>query len=137
MVKSGSGKTKLKKLHIELPKAIIESIEEKKGKEIVTLDLTTIQNAVADYFIICHGDSRTQVETIAGFIEENVARLTGQVPDHVEGYDNAEWILIDYFNVVIHVFQEDIRRHYKLENLWGDAEVVHLTKKTKAVRKHA
>lgn len=139
MVKTAPGKSKLKRIHKnELPKSIIESIDEKKGKDIITLDLTKIQNAVADYFIICHGDSRTQVETIAGFIEENVERLTGQKPDHKEGMENAEWILIDYLNVIVHIFVEETRRRYGLENLWGDAEVLSLAKKTRAARrKHA
>ncbi len=104
--------------------AIIKGIQEKKGNEIVCLNLQGIENAVCDYFIICHGDSSTQVEAIARSIEEFVNKRTGQHPWHSEGKENAEWVLIDYVDVVVHIFQREMREFYNLEALWADAEVL-------------
>lgn len=106
-----------------LAESVIKGIQEKKGKEIVCLDLRNIENAVCDYFIICHGDSSTQVAAIADSVDHEVGKDTGQDPWHSEGYENAEWILLDYVDVVVHVFQKQIRDFYKLEKLWGDAEL--------------
>ncbi len=100
---------------------IIEGIEEKKGLEIVCLDLSKFNIAICDYFIICHGTSRTHVGAIAESVEEFVKKHTGCFPSRREGVTNAEWILLDYLDVVVHVFQEEVRDHYKLEDLWADA----------------
>lgn len=106
-----------------LAETVIKGIQEKKGKNIVCLNLKNIENAVCDYFIICHGDSNTQVEAIANSIDDEVKKDLGEDPWHSEGYENAEWILVDYVDVVVHVFQKDVRDFYKLEQLWGDADI--------------
>jgi ribosome-associated protein len=106
-----------------LAESVIKGIQEKKGKEIVCLDLRKIDNAICDYFIICHGDSNTQVDAIADSIDDEVKKELGEDPWHSEGFENAEWILLDYVDVVVHVFQKHIRDFYKLEKLWGDAEI--------------
>ncbi len=107
----------------KLAKYIIEGIQEKKAHRIVSMKLAEIPNAVTEYFIICEGTSRTQVEAIADSAREVVKKNTGENPWHIEGYENAEWILIDYVNVVLHVFQGDVREFYKLEDLWADAVI--------------
>jgi len=106
---------------------VIKGIQEKKGNEIVCLNLKKIHNAVCDYFIICHAESTTQVEAIANSVDFEVKKATGENPWHKEGFANAEWILIDYVNVVVHVFQKEMRDFYNLEKLWADAEIVPVT----------
>lgn len=101
--------------------AIVEGIQEVKGKDIVVLDLRGVPNTVCDHFVICHGDSSTQVESIARSVQEMTRKNVGEKPWHTEGERNAEWILMDYVNVVVHVFHRDKRAHYALEDLWGDA----------------
>lgn len=107
----------------KLVESIIEGIREKKGSKIITMNLGKIKNAICDQFVICHANSRTQVEAIAHGLQEHVRKDLGVRPWHSEGYENAEWILIDYADVVVHVFQPQIREHYKLEELWADAEL--------------
>ncbi|SDE87344.1 ribosome-associated protein [Pricia antarctica] len=107
----------------ELIALILEGIEEVKGQKINLLDLRDIENTVCDYFIICNGTSNTQVNAIVGSIRKTVSKATGDKPWHVEGEGNAEWILMDYVNVVVHVFQKQIREYYDIEGLWGDAKV--------------
>ena len=109
---------------LELVEYAIKGILEKKGKNIACLNLKDIATRVCDYFIICEGDSTTQVSAIASSIEEEVKKGTGEKPYHSEGQQNSEWILIDYINVVVHVFQPQIRSFYNLESLWADAEEV-------------
>ena len=101
---------------------IIAGIEEVKGKEIVILDLRDIENTVCDYFIICEGTSNTQVNAVVNSIQKHVSKTIKDKPWHVEGTDNAEWVLMDYVNVVVHVFQKHIRDYYDIESLWGDAK---------------
>lgn len=101
----------------------IQGIEEKKGNEIVTINFKKIPNSPCDYFLICEGGSRTQVQAIAGSVEETVKKNLGLRPWHVEGVQNAEWILIDYVDVAVHIFQPEARQHYNLENMWADAEI--------------
>lgn len=103
----------------------IFGIQEKKGNEIVRLDLRNIHSSVADFFVICHAESTTQVRAITRSIEEEVYKVTGEWPARVEGLEFAEWILLDYVDVVIHVFKTDKREYYGIEDLWGDAETVH------------
>ncbi|HLW31970.1 MAG TPA: ribosome silencing factor [Aequorivita sp.] len=103
---------------------IIRGIEDVKGHDIEILDLRDIENTVCDYFIICNGTSNTQVNAIVGSIEKSVSKTLKEKPWHVEGSDNAEWILLDYVHVVVHVFQKHIREFYDLEGLWGDAKSV-------------
>lgn len=102
---------------------IIQGIQEKKGMQIVKLDLSAIENSVCKYFIICHGTSKPHVQAIAESVEDFVRESIGDKPTNKEGLENAEWILIDYFDVVVHVFQETARKFYKLEDLWADAEI--------------
>ncbi|WP_407429605.1 ribosome silencing factor [Arcticibacter sp.] len=103
----------------------IYGIQEKKGNEIVRLDLRNIHSSVADYFVICHAESTTQIRAITRSIEEEVHKATGEWPARVEGLEFAEWILLDYVDVVIHVFKTDKREYYGIEDLWGDAETMH------------
>ena len=106
-----------------LVEIIINGIQEKKGKDIVSINLKSIDNAVCDYFVICHGDSTRQVDAIANSIEEEVKKINSENVWHKEGYENAEWILLDYIDVIVHVFQEQTREFYNLEGLWADAEI--------------
>lgn len=117
------GKKKKKDDARLLADSVIKGIAEKKGKNIICLDLKLVKNAVCDYFIICHGDSTTQVDAIAKSVEYEVKKYIGENPYHSEGFENAEWILIDYVNVVVHVFQKQIREFYNLEALWADAQI--------------
>ncbi len=103
---------------------IIYGIQEKKGSDIVRLDLRSIKTSVSDYFIICHADSATQVRAIANSVEFEMTKELGEEPWRKEGFENGEWVLLDYINVVVHVFQKDTRYHYGVEELWGDAEIV-------------
>jgi ribosome-associated protein len=96
---------------------------ERKAQDIVVLDLRKVKNAVADYFVICSGTSDTQLDAIADSVEEEVKKQSGEVVWHKEGKANREWILIDYVDVVAHVFKKDRRKYYDLEELWGDAQV--------------
>ncbi|MFN8713572.1 MAG: ribosome silencing factor [Bacteroidota bacterium] len=106
---------------LQLADAVVNSILEKKGEKIVCLDLRNIENAVCSFFIICEGNSDTQVEAIADSVEFNVKKQTGQRPYRSEGWENALWILIDYIDVVVHVFERETRAFYNLERLWADA----------------
>ena len=101
----------------------IFGIQEKKGNDIVRLDLRNIFSSVSDYFVICHADSSTQVKAIANSVEEEIFKATQQEPWRKEGLQNAEWILLDYIDVVIHIFRTDKREFYGVEDLWGDAEI--------------
>jgi ribosome-associated protein len=100
---------------------IINGIQEKKGKEIVCLNLAKINSTVCDYFVICHGTSNTHVSSIADAVEETVQKHTGVKPRRREGFANAEWLLLDYLDIVVHIFQEDVRNYYRIEDLWADA----------------
>ncbi len=108
----------------ELITQIIRGIEEIKGKDIEILDLRDIENTVCDYFIICSGTSNTQVNAIVNSVQKSVSKILKEKPWHVEGSDNAEWVLMDYVDVVVHVFQKHIREFYDIEGLWGDAKTV-------------
>ena len=101
----------------------IHGIQEKKGNDIVRLDLRNIHSSVSDYFVICHADSATQVKAIANSIEDKIYKAIQQDPWRKEGLEYGEWILLDYVNVVIHIFRTDKREFYGVEELWGDAEV--------------
>ena len=105
----------------QLITAIVEGIEDVKGQNINILDLREIDNTVCDYFIVCEGTSNTQVNAIVNSIQKKVSKEIKDKPWHIEGSDNAEWVLMDYVNVVVHVFQKHIREYYDIESLWGDA----------------
>jgi len=107
----------------ELITLIIAGIEEVKGIDINLLDLREIENTVCDYFVICTGTSNTHVNAIVSSIQKTVSKSIQDKPWHVEGADNAEWTLMDYVNVVVHVFQKHVREFYDIEGLWGDAKV--------------
>lgn len=116
------GKKKNKNTSAEdLKDLVVELIEDKKGKDIVSLDLRKIPEAITDYFVICHGDSTTQTRAIIDHLEEEVRKKMNVRPLHVEGRSNGEWCLIDFGDVVVHVFQREKREFYQLEDLWSDA----------------
>ncbi len=104
-------------------KAIIHAIQERKGENIVSLDLRRIPEAVADFFIICEATSNTQVKAIADFVEFHIKKQIGELPYRHEGIQTAHWVLIDYVNVVVHIMQPETRKFYKLEEMWSDGEV--------------
>lgn len=105
-----------------LCKTIIEGMQENKAKDIVVLDLRKIHSAVTDFFIICSGDSSTQVDGISNSVVRSTRKELKEKPWHQEGKQNAEWVLLDYVNVVAHIFYKDARSFYDLEDLWADAE---------------
>lgn len=106
---------------------IVHGIGNVKGEDIQVLDLREIDNTPCDYFVICSGNSNTQVSAIVGSVQKNVSKLLKEKPFHTEGSDVAEWVLIDYVNVVVHVFQKQIREYYNIEELWGDAKTTQIT----------
>lgn len=110
----------------KLADAVVEGILEVKGRNVSILNLKHIHNRICDYFIICQADSNTQVNAIADSVEEQVKKLTGERPYRKEGFENSEWILVDYVTVVVHIFQSHIRNFYNLESLWADAEITEL-----------
>ena len=110
----------------DLISVIIKGIDDVKGDEIQLLDLRGIENTVCDYFIICSGNSNTQVSAIVGSVQKNVSKSLKEKPFHTEGSDVAEWVLIDYIDVVVHVFQKQIREYYNIEELWGDAKTTQI-----------
>lgn len=106
----------------QLSKIIIEGMEEKKASDIVLMDLREVKGAVSDFFVICSGNSDTQIQAISESIEEEVEKKAGERPWRKEGLTNREWVLLDYVSVVAHVFRKDKRDFYALEELWGDAK---------------
>lgn len=100
---------------------IVLAIEDKKGKDIVSLDLSGFDGAVCTHFVVCHADSTTQVAGIAAGVEQRVLEQLGEKPWRIEGQQNALWIALDYADVMVHIFQRDLRAYYKLEELWADA----------------
>ncbi|MCB2208488.1 MAG: ribosome silencing factor [Bacteroidetes bacterium] len=106
---------------VNILQAVVKAMQDKKAKKIISLDLTKINNSVTNYFVICHAPSKTQVDAIYDNVVKEVREQCETKPFNKEGVENAEWILIDYFDVVVHIFQEDIRSFYHLEDLWGDS----------------
>ena len=115
-----SGSTKLTR-NSKIFKSIIKAIQEKKGENIVALDLRKIPEAVADFFVICEATSTIQIKAIADFVEETVKKDCGENPYKHEGYNALQWVLIDYVNIVVHIMQPETRKFYKLEEMWSDA----------------
>ncbi len=111
----------------ELNPLIIDAIQDIKGKNIVSLDLRNLAEAPADFFIICEGDSTTQVSALAGNVIKRVKDELGVIPGNREGMINAKWVLVDYFNTVVHIFYPETRQFYDLEDLWNDAEIIEYT----------
>ncbi|MCU0473098.1 MAG: ribosome silencing factor [Bacteroidales bacterium] len=114
-----------------LVKSVIKGIFEKKGLNVLKIDLRKLENRIADFFIICHGSSVTQVDSICDSVEDTVRKVAGEKPLHVEGLDNCYWVLLDYGNVVVHIFQEEYRSFYSLESLWADGEIEAMEDKIK------
>lgn len=110
----------------KLSELIVQGMLEKKADDVVVMDLRKVENAVADYFVICSGNSDTQIDAISESIEEEVKKHSSQSPWHREGREQREWILIDYVDAVAHVFKKDKRTFYGLEELWGDAKIQRL-----------
>ncbi|MCI2230096.1 ribosome silencing factor [Polaribacter sp. MSW13] len=110
----------------ELIAVIIKGIDDVKGEDIQLLDLREIENTVCDYFIICSGNSNTQVNAISGSVQKIVSKELKDKPWHVEGQGNSEWVLMDYVNVVVHIFQKQVREFYDIESLWGDAKITEI-----------
>ncbi len=108
----------------KLSEIVVHGMQEKKASDIVVMDLRNVANSAADFFVICSGNSDTQVEAISDSIEKQVLTEISESPWHVEGRTNLEWVLLDYIDVVAHVFKRDSREFYSLENLWGDATSV-------------
>ena len=109
----------------QLSQIVVKGMQEMKAEDIVEMDLRNVNNAVADYFVICSGNSDTHVDAIAESVDKEVSKSDGQSPWHREGYNNKIWILLDYVDVVVHVFNRDRREFYSLETLWGDAKITH------------
>lgn len=112
---------------------IIEGIEDLKGENINVLDIRGIENTVCDYYVICDGTSNIQVSAIVRAIEKKVSKQHKQKPWHIEGLTNATWVLIDYIDVVVHVFQKQTRTYYDIESLWGDAKTSYIQENSQSV----
>lgn len=111
----------------KLLKTAVQAILEKKGENVLSLDLRKIPEAVADFFLICEASSAAQVKAIADHIQEEVKKACGEIPHRHEGYQHAKWILVDYVNLVIHIMQPETRKFYQLEEMWSDSPAVHHT----------
>ena len=120
-------KTKLKET--KLIDEILFSIEDVKGVDVNIMDLTKISNTVCGFFIVCKGTSNIHVAAISNSIRRHVSKKLKEKPFSIEGVENQEWVLIDYVDVVVHVFQREIREYYDLENLWGDAKITNVESK--------
>lgn len=106
-----------------LLKNIVKGIFEKKGNNVLKIDLRKLETRITDYFVICHGSSITQVSAICDSVDDTVRLGTGEKPLHVEGLENCFWVLLDYGNVIVHIFLEEHRNFYNLESLWADANI--------------
>ena len=111
----------------QLVDAVVHGMEEIKAQDIVVMDLRKVPNALSDFFVVCHGNSNTQVKAIADSVEKETWLLLQDEPAHTEGERNATWVLLDYVNVIVHVFSKDARGFYALEDLWADAEITRIT----------
>lgn len=107
----------------DLLDVIMEGMQELKAKNIVVMDLREVQNSVADYFVIATGTSSTQVEGICNSVDKCTEEVLMESPRRIEGKRNAKWILMDYFNIIVHIFDEETRSFYAIEQLWGDAKI--------------
>ncbi|PVD51110.1 ribosome silencing factor [Terrimonas sp.] len=108
----------------KLFKTIINAIRNKKGENIISLDLRKVDEAVADFFIVCEASSNVQIKAIADAIQDEVKEKCVESPYRHEGYQALQWVLIDYVNIVVHIFQPETRKFYKLEEMWNDGEQV-------------
>lgn len=110
----------------KLSEIIVRGMQEKKATDIVVMDLRKVKNAVADFFVLCSGNTDKQLDAISDSVEEEVYKALQENPWHAEGKNNKEWMLLDYIDVVVHIFRKDRREFYSLERLWGDAEIVEI-----------
>ncbi len=110
----------------KLSEVIVKGMQEKKATDIVVLDLRNVKNAVADFFVICSGNSDKQLDAITDSVDQEVYKALKENPWHTEGKNNKEWMLLDYIDVVAHVFRRDKREFYSLERMWGDAEITEI-----------
>jgi len=117
----------------QLLKAIKEGMTEKKAQKIVKIDFKNTQNSITDFFMICEAETDKQVEAVADSVERFVRTRTGEKVFHKEGYENAEWIILDYFDVMVHVFRSEFRNSYNLEDLWADAEITNIEVKYSSI----
>lgn len=115
-------KKKIGNLSTYLSEIAVHGIQEKKGTDIVRLDLRKLNSSVSDYFVVCNADSSTQVKAIADSVEEEIFKATQTNPWRKEGFETAEWIILDYFDIVVHIFKTEKRDFYGIEDLWGDAQ---------------
>jgi len=120
-------KTKRELSSEELSQLVVKGLQEKKANNIVIMDLRKVKNAFTDFFVVCSGNSDTQVDAIAESVDKEVWEATRNNPRSMEGKANHEWVLVDYYDVIVHVFKKDRREFYKLEELWGDAEFTYLS----------
>lgn len=107
----------------QLSQVVVKGMQEKKAEDITVMDLRNVQNAVADYFVICSGTSETHIDAIAESVDEEISKVVNESPWHREGTNNKTWVLLDYVDVVVHIFNRDQRAFYALEELWGDAKI--------------
>ncbi len=110
---------------------VVKGIFEKKGNDVLKIDLRKLENRIADYFVICHGSSVTQVDSLCDSVEDTVRTGTGEKPWHIEGLENCFWVLMDYGDVVVHIFLEEYRQFCSLESLWADASIEAIKDKVK------
>ena len=106
-----------------LLKSIVKGIFEKQGQNVLKIDLRKLENRIADYFIICHASSAPQVDSICDSVDDTVRKLAKEKPLRIEGLENCFWVLLDYGNIIVHIFQEEHRGFYSLESLWADGEI--------------
>lgn len=117
------GKTKEVKESQVILDVAIKGLQEVKGENIVCIDLTKVDNAVCDYFLVATGNSNTQVNALAASVKKELKETLNENAWHSEGFGNAEWIILDYVNTVVHIFQQEAREFYNLEGLWADAKI--------------
>jgi ribosome-associated protein len=122
LAKRKKGAARLNK-NSKIFKTIIKAVQEKKGENIISLDLRKIHEAVADFFIICQANNQPQIRAITDFVEEEVKKKCGESPYHHEGKENMHWVILDYVNIVVHIMMREQRKFYKLEEMWSDAEL--------------
>jgi ribosome-associated protein len=103
--------------------SVIKGIFEKKGQDVLKIDLRKLDTRISDYFVICHAPSSTQVSSLCDSVEDTVRKESGEKPIHIEGLENSFWVLLDYGNVIVHIFLEEYRKFYSLESLWADATI--------------
>tara|TARA_B100000902_G_C27248085_1_gene883689 strand:+ start:250 stop:630 length:381 start_codon:yes stop_codon:yes gene_type:complete len=109
---------------------IINIIQDAKGQEIISLDLRSIDSSICKYFIVCTGTSNTHVNSIEGHVKKKISQELGEKPKNTEGKNIAEWILMDYYDIIVHIFQEQTRKFYNIEDFWGDAKIKNYREET-------